>query len=157
MDVSTLGSKFLIFHTNATLPMWSLQLHFFGKKNIQPVVMPNKSWDIDLKQFLKTFWKFRLIRILMNQLHNLVFLSCSPTKTMKFPFQNWLEKSQPVMTGKFGSGKQTKAIWNAFIGCLALSKVQCSYQKLWLPNPKQRYKCKVSHCLLVWKHSVFNL
>ena len=66
--------------------MWSLQLHFFGKKNIQPVVMPNKSWDIDLKQFLKTFWKFRLIRILMNQLHNLVFLSCSPTKNYEISF-----------------------------------------------------------------------
>ena len=82
-----------------------------------------------MKTILNTFWKFGTIRILMDQLQNLVFLSCSPIKLWCFPFRiGW--KNQLVMTRRFGWAKHAESIRNLFIGSFAQSKFQCIYQKL---------------------------
>ena len=64
---------------------------------------------------------------------------------------------KPMVTEKFDSENRVKLIWNAFTGCLALSKFQRWDQSFWFSTPMLLYKCDVSDCNFIRHKSLFNL
>ena len=101
---------------------------------------------IEWKQFQKTFWNSRTIRILKGQLQNKTPLSCSPTHFWGFRCRHfWRKNLWWQRSLNLQNEKRDRSVWNELIGGFAMLNFQGRGRKLWLSNPIQRYTCQVSN------------
>ena len=98
VELSMLWSNILIFHSQATLKMWSVQLHFFSEKiKNPPVVIENCAFRYRVGTiFIQVF--FRTISILLHHLQTLIFLPCSAIQLWGFRCEPCWKKNKPVAT-----------------------------------------------------------
>ena len=82
--IKNFNSPHLCYSTNVKSPI----AFFFGKKLYSICSYAEIwVWIWGENNFSNIFWNFRTIRILIDQLHILVFLSCFPMKLWCFPFR----------------------------------------------------------------------
>ena len=146
VELSMLWSNILIFHSHATLKMWSVQLHFFRKKSrIHLLLLRIALLDIELEQYLSKFFFAQSVFCCITYKFWFFFLVLLFNSEVSDA--NPVEKKPPCGDGEvwLWDEKPDESIWNAFIECFALAKNRCTDQKVWLSTPLILYKCEVAY------------
>ena len=158
VELSMLWSNFLIFHSHATLKMWSVQLQFFSKKiKNPPVVMENYAFRYRVGTIFIQVLFFSPNQYFVASLTNSDFSSFVLLFNSEVSDANPVGKKPPCGDGEVWLWETSKSIWIAFIECFALAKNRCTYQKNWLSTPLILYECEVAYWDLFWNILSVNL
>ena len=130
----------LSYSTGVNVP---IKVIFHKKTVISFSFSSNMCRNIDSNHFWKNFGKFASSGFWsFNQKFDFfLLLSYASLRSLMQTSQ----KLWPVLTEQFGFEKQSKSVWKAFNGCIALSTLQCGGRKVCFLTPIILYKVEVAN------------